>query len=477
MALNRFVAAVGVLSIMSACSSQAPNDSTAPVVQMPSPDNVNQTPPTTAGAGSQPMNAQPMAGSGSVLPTNMLPMDQDPPMMDGDPPVTGPTVTPEQAKDPLTPLAMLPASCRGFEVAGLKFSPGGDVLPNTCAPFDNMNNNPFAIRCIDADASWKTAFPGDEYCILPPDPKDGTQVHMGPASYDNPDPSFIMRGGEEITDWYYTKAPNTEEHYFYRLALRMRAGSHHMINRLLDAPQADGFQPFGDLSFGNGPGSRSFQGAQRTDTDRPEGAFAIAPENQGLGDKLLVNQQFSLNLHHFNFGESDVLREVWINIWYVPQAEVKNTIEAIAAFGNPLDVTIAPGASANLQYACDITADSRIITLNGHRHSHTTRFGVWLVRDGGEIPLYDSFHYDDMPTYQYDSVSTNPAADGATRTDGAFTGILNVKSGDKLHFECDIVNDSQNTLRFANEVETGEMCILFGSRVGASVCDLPARVQ
>jgi hypothetical protein len=82
-----------------------------------------------------------------------------------------------------------------------------------------------------------------------------------------------------------------------------------------------------------------------------------------------------------------------------------------------------------------------------------------------------------MPTFQYDSIAKNPVADAATQIDGAFTGILEVKPGDEMHFECDIDNDSTQTLRFANEVETGEMCILFGSRVGDALCGAGTRVQ
>ena len=481
MASKRLIAVGFALLVTAACGSDgAQGMSGAPSTQGPT-----VAPPAMGSAGAAaPMTTAPVPSTNT--PTTAPPTTTTPgptPTQPGPmttPPATTPngsTVSKEAAADPLTPYAMLPAECRGLELAGMKFSPGGTTLPNKCAPFNNVHNNPFSIRCIDADPSFHTNYPGDDFCILPPDPKNGTQVHMGPASYDNPDPSFIMQPGQEITDWYYTKAPNSEEHMFYRVNIRMRAGSHHMINRLLDDPQDDGFQPIGDLSFGNGPGSRSFQGAQRPDVDIPQGTMDIPPENQGLGAKLLKNQQFSLNLHHFNFSDHPVLREVWINVWYIDPSQVKATIESIAAFGNPLDVTIAPGEKANLEYACDITEASRIITLNGHRHAHTTRFGVWMVRGGQKIPLYDSFHYDDMPTFQYDSISKNPTADATTAVDGAFTGILNVMPGDSLHFECDINNDSANTLRFANEVETGEMCILFGSRVGPSICDLPARVE
>jgi hypothetical protein len=370
---------------------------------------------------------------------------------------------------------MLPASCKGFEVKGLKHSPGGNVLPNTCAPYHSIRNNPFAIRCIDADDSYDSGYPGDEFCILPPDPANGTQVYVGPESYANPPASFIMQKDEEVTDYYFTNATNTEPHFFFRTNIRMRAGSHHMINTMLDADRADGFSLSGDI--GGGGASRSFPGAQRPDSDRPQGTFEVPPENAGLGDELKVKQQFSLNLHHFNLSDEPILREVWMNIWYKPESEVKEKIGGIAIFGNPLDVSVPAGQKRNLHYSCDVTGNTRIITLNGHRHAHTTRFGVWLERGGQNIPLYESFHYNDMPTYQYDSISKNPTPDIAAKTDGAFTGILEVKAGDQIHFVCDINNDSAQPLRFANEVQTGEMCILFGSRVGSALCGSGTRVQ
>jgi hypothetical protein len=56
------------------------------------------------------------------------------------------------------------------------------------------------------------------------------------------------------------------------------------------------------------------------------------------------------------------------------------------------------------------------------------------------------------------------------RIDGASSGTLELSPGDSLHFECDIHNQQDQTLRFANELYTGEMCILFGSYTGANPC-------
>jgi hypothetical protein len=418
------------------------------------------------GQGTSPPVTTPQAGSSGQM-SNPKPVEPDPGAAGVD------------TKDPTTPFEMLPASCKGFEVKGLEHSPGGSVLPNKCAPFHSIRNNPFAIRCIDADDGYDSGFPGDEFCILAPDPANGTQVYVGPESYDNPATSFIMEKGEEVTDYYYTNAPNTEPHFFFRTNIRMRAGSHHMINNMMDADRADGFATTGDIGggLGGGSSSRSFPGAQRPDSDRPQGTFEVPPENAGLGDELLTKQQFSLNLHHFNLSDAPILREIWINIWYKPESEVKEKIAGIAMFGNPADVSVPAGQARNLHYKCNVAGNTRIITLNGHRHAHTTRFGVWLIRGGENIPIYESFYYNDMPTFQYDSISKNPTPDIANKIDGAFTGLLEVKAGDELHFECDINNDSAQPLRFANEVQTGEMCILFGSRVGSPLCGMGTRVQ
>lgn len=368
-----------------------------------------------------------------------------------------------------TPWGDVPEACKGFEVLGLAHSPGGDVLPNKCAPFHGTFNNPYAIRCIDADPAFDSGFPGDEWCILPPPAELGTQVHVGPQSYTNVDPSFLLAPGNEVNDYYYLNSSNAEEHFYYRTNWRMRSGSHHMIITLINERE-DGWSALGDIGFGGN--TRSFGGAQRPDQDRPQGVLDIPPENAGLGGRLRANDQFSFNLHHFNMGQEPILREAWVNVWYKPQSEVTDEMQGIAIYGNPQDVAVNPGERKVLHYVCNVTGSTRVITLNGHRHLNTDRFGVWLERGGEDIPVYESFYYTDMPTYQYDSLSTNPTPDLASKTDGGFSGMLELVPGDKLHFVCDIMNRIDQRLRFANEVETGEMCILFGSRTGAPLCGL-----
>jgi hypothetical protein len=60
-----------------------------------------------------------------------------------------------------------------------------------------------------------------------------------------------------------------------------------------------------------------------------------------LGGRVDLNQQFAFNLHH-----------------------IPRTI---------------------LNYKCDVQDDSRIITMNGHRHAHTDRFSIWVKKQSGEV--------------------------------------------------------------------------------------------
>ena len=103
------------------------------------------------------------------------------------------------------------------------YSPGGTALPHPCEPYHPTLNNPYAVRCIDAWPWYKTEYPGDEYCILPPEPGKGIQFGVHPqgadwyaqvsqqdlSGYDNPSDEFLMNPGEEEERNYVTGTPNS----------------------------------------------------------------------------------------------------------------------------------------------------------------------------------------------------------------------------------------------------------------------------
>jgi hypothetical protein len=65
-------------------------------------------------------------------------------------------------------------------------------------------------------------------------------------------------------------------------------------------------------------------------------------------------------------------------------------------------------------------------------------------------------------------LTKNPAPDAQAGTAGGENGVLEFGPGDRLEWECEIVNDTSAPLRFANLVESGEMCILFGTTTGST---------
>jgi hypothetical protein len=390
---------------------------------------------------------------------------------DGDSSGTLPTL------DADTPFRDVPAACRGIELEGLTHSPGGSTLPNVCAPFHGTYNNPYAIRCIDADPSYASGYPGDAFCILPPPPELGTQLRIGPDDYAVPG-SFELAAGAEISNYYNLDAPTTEAHHYYRTNWRMRPGGHHMLIAMLNSDQSDGWAAFGEMGSEFGGRSRSFGGAQRPDVDRPQGTLEVPEENRGLGQELAARQQFSINLHSVNPTTEPVLREVWINVWYMAASEVMHPIDTVALMGSPGDMAVPAGQSLLAEYSCSVGSPTRIISLYGHYHANDKHFSAWVERASGErVAVYDSFAWEDIPVYQYDSLSMNPVANTASRLDGAMSGLLELSAGDRLHFSCDIVNESSQALRFADEATTGEMCILFGAYTGPSPCARVQRVQ
>src|SRR5688500_13100891 len=112
---------------------------------------------------------------------------------------------------------------------------------------------------------------------------------------------------------------------------------------------------------------------------------------------------------------------------------------------------------------------------------------AWIERASGGIEVvYRSLDWADIPTYRYDSLSTNPEVTSQV-SDGAASGITLLHAGDALHFNCHIeytaqrefevgaprVPEEAGSLKFANEVYDGEMCVLFGIVTGDPFLSFP----
>jgi hypothetical protein len=218
-----------------------------------------------------------------------------------------------------------------------------------------------------------------------------------------------------------------------------------------------------DTSCGGAMRIGSIGGGQNLIYDNPPGGVP-APENEGLGIAIQGDSSLCMNLHAYNFTDEPQLREMWINFRFVDESEVTQRSQGIGMVGG-LGMSIAPGASQTLTYENTFANPGRIIQLFGHRHVWTPRFAVWL----NEKLIYDSWDWRESVTFNYDTLTMNPPIATEAMLDGAVSGMVDVAAGDVLKFSCFIENESDQTLRFSNELYGGEMCNMWGKSVGTGL--------
>jgi len=309
----------------------------------------------------------------------------------------------------------------------------------------------------------KSGWPGDEYCLLPPKPGEGIQIHIGPSDYKNMAEvmKYVIKPGEEFNNSVIAPINLGEEKWWNRITVHMRPGSHHWISTVVEGKPEVKF--YNDTGCGSATSIGSLGGGQNLIYDNPP-AGKPAPENEGLGRSVRGNSSLCMNLHAYNFNERDQLREMWINLYFVDEAKVTQKAQGIGMVGG-LGLNLPPGQKKESTYSGTFSAPGRIIQLFGHRHVWTPRFAVWL----NERLIYDSWSWEESVTYNYDSLTMNPMINTPMMMDGAVSGVVDFKAGDTLKFTCFIENDSDKTLRFSNELKDGEMCNLWGSAVGAGL--------
>jgi hypothetical protein len=345
---------------------------------------------------------------------------------------------------------------------------GSGAMPMTSDP--NVKEDPRGKCTINSN------YPDDKACLLAPAPEVGMQIHVGPKSYtDQADvQQFIFMPGEEASECWTFHTPNTEDKYYQTFELSGRAGTHHIINTMYNTPLTDGgFGVCADPGTGtNGNIIDNLPGASKA--YMPRGT--VAPENKDVGRMIPKNAASQADMHYFNFTEKPILREFWMNIFFAKKEDIKQQAAQIRAMGGIswTFAPIAPGTDMTYKYECPITGNGRILALLGHYHAHGKHFTASLRRAGGQVEkVFEMYDYQDPAQFEYDTVNKNPMFSATTA--GAVSGMLEVKSGDTLLWDCHIVNDSDTPLRYTNEVKTGEMCNLWGSSLGipALNCVIP----
>jgi hypothetical protein len=306
-----------------------------------------------------------------------------------------------------------------------------------------------------------SGYPGDDMCLVAPSPDKGFQLHYGPSDYADPAnvKPYVLASNDETVDCDYMKTPNTSDVYVSGFQAYMRQGSHHLIVNVNSMPQADGFAECqtNDMSPGLLGGTMS---------PKVDDVQEAAPENQGLAVKLPANSQAVINFHVINVGATPILREAWLNYFYIDASKVKGIRGNLFLTGG-VGFHITPGTSQTYTYSCSPNRPVRVLQLAAHMHAHSTRMSAWKVSGGQPSLVYEAFDWSEPASISYDSVHKNTPSNRTTRTAGGSTGPLVVQPGDSIQWECAVDNTSSEVLTFRNEVYTGEMCILTGVEVPA----------
>jgi len=326
--------------------------------------------------------------------------------------------------------------------------------------------------CPDLDSG----FPGDEACIAPPSPEEGFQIHVGPADYKDPAQIgvFVLGAGDETSGCWNYRTPNAQDVYYQGYTFSGRPGTHHIFNSMLNVEVTGGgdIHVCVDAGLGNSPDRLgSLPAAGKAYTPRT----VVAPENAGVGRLIPANTPAEADMHYFNVSDAAILREFWLNIYYIDKNDVTEEGKELRGMGG-LGWAVLPipvGADEVYPYECPIDTSGRILGMAGHYHAHGKRQTVSIRRANGQRErIFDVFNYADAATFPFDSTSVN--APLSNTQDGAISGRPDVSAGDVLEWECHIVNDGAVPLTYSNDVQNGEMCNLFGTVVGPEInCLLP----
>jgi len=308
-----------------------------------------------------------------------------------------------------------------------------------------MNPTAGAPKPAMDECGLHTQYPGDQYCIMPPAADKGFQIHIGPTDYDKPEAKYVLQPGEENVVNMMATSGNDKDAYYYWRQYRMRPGSHHVIISV------DG---------------RRIGGVQNLVRDEPNNGV-IAPEDQDVGLTLKAHSQMTANMHFYNFTEKPLVRELWLNYWYKDAGSVKEP--AMQAFSMASVTAAVAHSHVVVGASCPITGSGRALTLYGHRHLNNVRFSIWHTAGGKRDLVFEDYDSQNPGAIDFNSLAMNPAPNPMTKTMGGASGVLNLKAGDTLDFECEIVNNTDKNFFGANEAEDDEMCILIGDTVGAQV--------
>ncbi|RMH40431.1 MAG: hypothetical protein D6689_13820 [Deltaproteobacteria bacterium] len=220
----------------------------------------------------------------------------------------------------------------------------------------------------------------------------------------------------------------TIERTIYVRAFRPKIplGTHHTVLTVGPRQRDDGIVPcnagtnYGAQVFGSGVGTNAL----------------VLPD--GVAVKLEAGDQLLLNLHLFNFSESDLSGESGTEIIETDPAEVEHVAEAFMV--SKFDLAIPPGAQTQAG-DCTLSQDTTLLSVAPHMHMLGTRMKV-VARSSlaGDVVLLDE-------PYNFDN-----------QTVRVLPQPVPMAAGDRIHIECTYNNTTGSLVTFGDS-SLEEMCI------------------
>lgn len=195
------------------------------------------------------------------------------------------------------------------------------------------------------------------------------------------------------------------------------------------------------LNGGNGMGTGLF-GATQPDVTQ---FLDEAPEYKGAYIKFAPGLDFIADVHYLNSTDKPVEATVDIDFY---EAEEHTTPIGGFSLSAAKSLLVPPMTTKTLTYTgASPTADLSVLSMTAHVHAHnvSTRFFV------NDAEVYRSDDWASPLVKPFNSLHN---------------GKLVIKPTDTISWSCEIANTTSANLRWANEVETGEMCNIFGLAIG-----------
>lgn len=313
------------------------------------------------------------------------------------------------------------------------------------------------ISCAELDSG----FDGDEYCLDVPSIGEGFLLHFGPTDYDDPDDvaDFILPPGEEAHDCVAQRLTNPEDAFVAGAEGGARPGTHSLRASLssssVGSARPGACRPLDD--------TMPIYWAESTRSEQ-----APAPEHAGVATRIPADARVSIRLSSVNPQSVPILREAWVFLKRMAEADVTATKRPLRFYGG-LSMSVPPGETERLgnELPCQVPEASEVMSLVADTGYTTSRVSAYVERaatPGTRTLVYETYDWLEPDHLRFDSVAVNEAPNEALGLGGGWSGPLVLEPGDRLWWECDMENTGEAPLEYGDEYHQNR-CNIVGTFV------------